>query len=86
MSYALAWSKAARRSLERLPANLQQRIAAAVSALAGEPRPDGVAPVRSQPGCLRLRVGDWRVLYRVDDGLRSVLVIQIMPRQDDYRP
>ncbi len=84
--YQILRTAAVDRSLARLPRPVQGRLAAAMRALAAEPCPRGCLPVKSRPGCLRIRVGDWRILYRVDDQSRTVLVIEIMPRQDDYRP
>ncbi|MBI2297987.1 MAG: type II toxin-antitoxin system RelE/ParE family toxin [Armatimonadetes bacterium] len=79
----------ARRDLERLPRDLQQRVAAAIRALADNPRPAppaGKPLTGDQAGLWRVRVGGWRVIYRIDDSARVVAVVDIMPRQDDYRP
>jgi mRNA interferase RelE/StbE len=48
----------------------------AIDALASEPRPAEAAPWGGE-GILRLRVGDWRVLYEVDDAELTVVVVHI---------
>ncbi|MBA8823170.1 mRNA interferase RelE/StbE [Saccharopolyspora lacisalsi] len=57
-------------------------MSAAIDQLAGNPRPAGVAAVKSPPGCLRLRVGDYRVLYEVQDHHLVVLVIDLGRRRE----
>lgn len=83
--YAVVRAPAVDRAFARLPRDLKARLADAMRSLATGPRPHGFAPVKSRPGRFRIRVGDWRILYRVDDEARTVLVVGIMPRQDDYR-
>ena len=74
----------AERELKRLDRAVKNRIVSAISALASDPRPPGCLKVRSEEGVWRMRVGDWRVGYQVDDDLREVLVVRIAHRSDFY--
>ena len=85
MSYEIAIIAPARRTLPRLPRDVRERLRTEIRALSVDPRPHGYGPVQSQPGYFRIRVGDWRILYRIDDAERRVTIVEIMPRQDDYR-
>ena len=59
---------------------------AAIGALAEEPRPTGSKKLRGAEGLYRIRVGDYRAIYRVEDDRRIVLVIDVGNRKDIYGP
>jgi mRNA interferase RelE/StbE len=59
---------------------------AAIGALAEEPRPPGSKKLRGEEGFYRIRVGDYRAIYRVEDDRRVVLVIDVGNRRDIDRP
>ena len=81
---SVTYSKAAVRTLRRMPLNLSQTIRAKITLLAE--RPDALANnvtvLRGEPGVFRLRVGDWRVIFTED--LQVVAVIRIAPRGSAY--
>jgi mRNA interferase RelE/StbE len=56
----------------------------AITTLASDPRPQGCLKVRSEEGVWRIRVGDWRIGYQVDDNANEVLVIRIGHRSEFY--
>ena len=83
--FRTVFSKGARRRLERMPANTAKTIKAKIDALAMDPfAPDNNAS-QLQGGGYRLRVGDWRVLYRLDAKTRTLMVGLIEPRGSAYR-
>lgn len=74
----------AERDLKRLDRPIKNRIVSAISTLASDPRPPGCLKVRSEEGVWRIRVGDWRVGYQVNDKASEVLVVRIAHRSDFY--
>ena len=78
------YSRDAVRALSRIDRATSRRIRAKVDQLAAEPESlaNNVAPLKGQPGLLRLRVGDWRVIYT--DQLVVLLVIRVAPRGSAY--
>ena len=74
----------AERELRRLDRPVKNRIVAALSTLASDPRPAGCLKVRSEEGVWRIRVGDWRLGYQIDDSTSEVLVLRIAHRSDFY--
>ncbi len=64
MSYKVTVSKAAQRQWRRLPANTQAGIGKALLALEEEPRPSGVVKLKGAANRWRIRVGNYRVIYR----------------------
>jgi mRNA interferase RelE/StbE len=75
----------ARRVVERLDPPVRAQVLGAVAALAETPRPPGAKPLRGEPGLLRIRVGDWRVVYTVLDDRLLVLVVRVGHRREVYR-
>ncbi|MBI3184065.1 MAG: type II toxin-antitoxin system RelE/ParE family toxin [Myxococcales bacterium] len=74
------------RALEKLPKEVQRRIRDKIDRLAHNPRPPGVKALQgSERGYLRLRVGDYRLIYRVEDEQLLVLVVRIGHRREIYR-
>jgi mRNA interferase RelE/StbE len=76
----------ARRELLSLRDPIRERIRAAIHSLADDPIPDDSIPMRGKGvGLHRLRVGNYRVLYRILGTQVRVLVIRIRHRSDVYR-
>ncbi len=65
--------------------HVQRRIREALLALETDPRPTGAAKLSGERNRWRVRVGDYRILYEVDDALQQVLVLRIAHRRDVYR-
>ena len=83
--YNVLFARSARKELESLAQPLAFRIFSRIEALALAPRPDGCRKLQGASNLWRIRVGDYRVLYAVDDALRLVDVIAIRHRSDAYR-
>ncbi len=85
MSYRLEWSRSAAREVRRVPPGIALRIAEAVGELSKEPRPPGCKKLVGHKDLWRIRVGAYRVIYFVDDGVRIVRVERVADRKDAYR-
>jgi len=83
--YSISFARSARKELERLPGDVADRVLAKVESLAGNPRPVGVIKLHGQKNLWRLRVGDYRVVYSIDDFSGTVDVSIIRHRRDVYR-
>jgi mRNA interferase RelE/StbE len=75
----------ARRALERLDGPARKAVAQVIKTLSDDPRPPGVKPVKGHRPYLRVRSGDYRVIFAVDDDARSVRVMVVGHRRDVYR-
>ena len=84
MSYEVIVERKARKALARLPSTAYERTMRAVNSLAEDPRPRQSRSLEGRSG-RRLRVGDYRVIYEVDDDLQEVYVAEVWHRQRDYR-
>lgn len=85
MSYCIVLSSAAQKSLVRLPSEIQNRITAQIAALAENPRPPGTKALQGAKGNLRIRIGDYRVVYYVEDDNFIVRVVKVGHRSEVYR-
>ena len=84
VEYRVVFARSAERDLQRLPRGVQPRAVKAIDALAMNARPMGVKKLRGRMELWRIRVGDYRVIYRIDDGERLVDVTHIRHRKDAY--
>lgn len=84
MSYELILERRVRKGLARLPQDDYERVDAALSALRQDPHPSNSIKLSGREG-YRLRVGDYRALYRVDAPRREVTVTRVGHRRDVYR-
>lgn len=86
MDYTVQLETSAERDLKRLTGELLRRIDAALRSLARNPRPRGAIKLQGREGeGWRIRVGNYRILYTVDDERRIVSVYRIRPRPTAYR-
>jgi len=86
MAWTVVYKKAALRALERMPRDQRQLITAKVGLLAEVPHGDqpNVRKLVGEPG-FRLRVGDWRIVYVLEDNRMTIVVIKIGSRGSVYR-
>jgi len=84
MAYSVGVQRRAQKQIARLSATTQDRIENVLQALADDPRPRNSCKLRGRES-LRLRVGDYRVIYEVDDDRQMVTVFQVGHRRDVYR-
>ena len=84
MSYTVDIHTPARKSLSRVPENIQTRVARSMLALADNPRPHGVVKLSGREAW-RIRVGDYRVIYTIDDTRKEAVIYALGHRREIYR-
>ena len=82
--YRLEISHIAHKKIEVLPPRLAQRVNEVISRLANEPRPAGAKKLEGLEG-YRIRIGDYRILYLIDDTSRLIIVYRVKHRREAYR-
>lgn len=83
--YRVEFRPSAGKALLKLDKPVRRRILRATNGLADDPRPAGVVAVKNEQGLLRLRVGNYRVVYTVVDDQVLVLVVAVGHRSVIYR-
>ena len=82
--YEVVFKRMAEKSIAQLPGNTYQRVTRAIDNLSEEPRAPGCIRLRGRDDW-RIKVGDYRVVYGIDDGRRMVEILHIAHRRDIYR-
>ncbi|MDP2932066.1 MAG: type II toxin-antitoxin system RelE/ParE family toxin [Chloroflexota bacterium] len=82
MTYKIILRQPAQKQLDRITGKDYEAIARTISALALEPRPKKVKKL-AESGLWRIRVGQYRVVYNIDDGGKLVMVVRVIRRNED---
>jgi mRNA interferase RelE/StbE len=82
--YAITFARSARKELVSLPAEVVSRIFPKIEAFADDPRPSGCRKLVGQEKLWRIRVGDYRILYSIDDELLIVDIVAVRHRSRAY--
>ncbi|HEY5513464.1 MAG TPA: type II toxin-antitoxin system RelE/ParE family toxin [Geomonas sp.] len=85
MIYRIELTKAAVRDLTAVPKPMLKRLDACILGLANDPLPLGVKMLKNSNGLYRVRVSDYRILYRIEHEILTVLVVKIGHRREVYR-
>ena len=85
MTYRITFAPSAARQLRKLDPPARRRIQAAVELLSAEPRPPAATQLVGGAGEWRVRTGDYRIVYEINDGELLVLVLAVGHRRDIYQ-
>lgn len=85
VDYAVVFARSARKELQNLDPQVARRIIKQIERLVTDPRPSGVVKLEGATDLWRIRVGQWRVVYRISDRDRLVDVVAARHRSDVYR-
>ena len=85
MDYRIEFTRRALKQFKSLTREIQLRLRPQIESLAKDPRPSGVKKLSASEDLYRIREGDYRVIYRVQDKVLLVLVLKVGHRRDIYR-
>ena len=87
MSYSVFWAdRKAQKVFDQLSPLVQERVTSAIKELASNPRPSGAKKLSGKlAGVWRVRIGDFRVLYDIDDKSKRVVLLDLGHRRQIYR-
>lgn len=83
--YQIEFSAKAARQYRKLPLSIQEQLKPHIDSLENEPRPSGIKKLKGTYNGYRLRVGDYRILYEVQDNRLLILVVEVAHRRESYR-
>jgi mRNA interferase RelE/StbE len=81
--YSIVIDRYAEKQLAKIPPPFFNRIVKAIHALAENPRPHGYKKLKGRPG-YRIRIGNYRVIYKIEDQILTVFIIEIGDRKNIY--
>ena len=82
MMYHIILKKPAKKFIDRLPVDEKRRVVDAIEKL---PNGEDIKPMKGHSGLLRLRVGEYRIIYSVDNGELTVYVLDAGNRSQIYK-
>jgi mRNA interferase RelE/StbE len=85
MAYSILLAPPAERQLKALAPPVQKRIVKRLKSLQNNPRPQGVKKLAGEDDLYRIREGDYRIIYTIQDKDLVVLVVKIGDRKEVYR-
>ena len=83
--YTLRFAASAAKEFRLLPLDTKSRIAVAIEELRGNPGPFGVRKLKGHDRLYRVRVGQYRVVYEIDDQAQLLWITEVRHRRDAYR-
>ncbi|MCD6237862.1 MAG: type II toxin-antitoxin system RelE/ParE family toxin [Thermotogae bacterium] len=83
--YEIYLERAAERDLKRISAKQFQHIISKIKVLAANPRPTGCRKITGSKSDWRIRIGNYRVIYEIDDKEKIVRILRIRHRREVYR-
>jgi mRNA interferase RelE/StbE len=84
--YRIEIARSAAKEYRALPAQVAKRVKAAIDSLAANPRPAGKSvKITASIDRWRVRVGDYRAVYEIDDAEHLVVIVLVRHRKDVYR-
>ncbi|MEY2976449.1 MAG: type II toxin-antitoxin system RelE family toxin [Prochlorotrichaceae cyanobacterium] len=85
MEYRIKFKASAAKEFRKLPANIQKRLQIPINALRNDPRPSGSIKLKGSEQLYRIRLGDYRVVYSVDDTIQVIFITRVRHRRDVYK-
>jgi mRNA interferase RelE/StbE len=85
LAYRVLFRPAAGRDWKKLSDHIFARVEQTLLALKENPRPHGVIKLTGTRDRWRIRIGDYRVIYQIDDAAQEVTILRIVHRRDAYR-
>ncbi len=82
--YEISLERTAERDLKRLPVIVFQRVIQHIKALTPNPRLPGCRKITGSEDSWRIRVGDYRIIYQIDDKARVVRIMRVRHRREAY--
>lgn len=84
-TYSVEFTSAAAREIRKLPKTVRTRLLDDIEALADDPRPHGARKLSGTVRAWRIRAGDHRVIYEIEDDVLVVTVVRAAHRREVYR-
>jgi mRNA interferase RelE/StbE len=85
MTYKVEITPAAQRTIKKFPKNIQRKLIEIIELLAEDPRPVGVVKLSTTENLYRVRTGDYRIIYEIQDQILLIIITKVGHRKDVYK-
>lgn len=83
--YQIVFRPSARKQFAKLPRDVQKRLKNKIDSLQHDPRPQGVKKLAANEDLYRIRIGDYRIIYQIQDRQLVILLLKIGHRREIYQ-
>lgn len=83
--YKVQLAPAAKKQIKKLSKPIQKKVVKRLEELKDDPRPAGVEKLTDTDNLYRIRLGDYRIIYTIEDEVLLVLVVTVADRREVYR-
>ena len=83
--YEILIERMAEKDIKTLPADILRRIIPIIKSLSPTPRPSGCRKISGSKNLWRIRIGDYRVLYEIEDKAATIKIMRVKRRKEVYR-
>lgn len=83
--YTVDFTTGAAKEIRKLDTGARKRILASIAELGTDPRPKGCKKLTGEQSAWRIRIGDYRVLYEIQDNVLTVTVVRVAHRREVYK-
>ncbi len=83
--YSIIFKTSAAKEFRRLPTEIKARLSLTINELSQNPRAVGVVKLQGDDNLYRVRVGNYRVVYEIDDSTKFIRITRVRHRKDVYR-
>jgi mRNA interferase RelE/StbE len=83
--YTVDFTTGAAKEIRKLDAGARRRILVSIAELVTDPRPEGCKKLAGEQNAWRIRIGDYRVLYEIEDDVLTVTVVRVAHRREVYK-
>jgi mRNA interferase RelE/StbE len=85
VGYTVDFTTGAAKEIRRLDQGVRKRILSSIAELGTDPRPKGGKKLAGEQNAWRIRIGDFRVLYEIQDNILTVTVVRVAHRREVYK-
>lgn len=83
--YQVTFKSSAAKEFRKLSLSVKKRIQDAINQLIKEPCPSGIVKLKGNDNLFRIRVGEYRIVYKIDDANQKILITRVRHRRDVYK-
>jgi len=85
IKYQIKFKSSSAKEFKNLPSNIQKRMGLVLEKIRENPRMSGVIKLQGDEKLYRIRVGDYRLVFEIDDSQKLIRVTRVRHRQDVYK-
>ncbi len=83
--YKIVWKESVRKDLQHIPPKIVSRIIQKIESFSHQPIPVGTKKLKDTQHTFRVRIGDYRIIYQMNQSEKEITICRVRHRKDVYR-